>query len=160
MRARTAGASRALALLALVLLLGSAAIVRASMAEPKGGEQVAEPAGSRAQAQFAARAAQRRRISGHVTGLYPGATGRFKVEIHNPGRMPVLVRTLTAEVGAPGAGCAGGHLRIGAERLRLAIPPRASATARMTAAMAPRAPDGCQFARFPLRFAATATAAP
>ena len=155
MRARATSASRALALLALVLGLTCAALVHASMSGPNG-----EGRADGGRPHLAAAATQPLTISGHVTGLYPGARKRFEVELRNPSRRPVVVRNLRAQVGTPGAGCGSGHLRIRAERLRLMVAPRSSATAKMTAAMAAGAPEGCQLARFPLRFGADATAAP
>ena len=158
MRAPVAGASRAMALLALVLVLGCAALVDASVSGPTGAGRASEAPGQ--SPHLAATSARRLRISGHVMGLYPGARKRLTVRIDNPARTSVLVRTLRTRVGAPGGACESGHVRVGTERMLLMIGPRSSATARLTARMTPGAPDGCQLARFPLHFDAVAAPAP
>jgi hypothetical protein len=96
-------------------------------------------------------------LSGHVSGLYPGARRRLTIVIRNHSRRPLRIRSVTARVRDAGPACRGRNLRISRFRGRLRLRARRARRIAVTVLMRPDAPDACQGARFPLVFRGRAT---
>jgi hypothetical protein len=103
------------------------------------------------------RARARFTLRGHVAGLYPGASKRLVVAVHNRARRPLRVRSITTHVGNASAGCRRANLRVSAFRGRLLVGPGRTRRVALRARMREASPDACQGAVFPLRFHGRAT---
>jgi hypothetical protein len=100
--------------------------------------------------------------SGHVTGLYPGRHHPVWVQVHNPFARDARVRWVRTRVFNASPACPArsiaprrsrGLQQLASGRWRhVRIPPVATRRARVRLMMRASAPDGCQGARFPLRF--------
>ena len=99
------------------------------------------------------------KITGHVTGMYPGRVAVFRVRVKNPGHSTVLVKKVSATVGNAGPGCDGTNLIVQRSRKTLHIAPGRRAKLKLRATMVPDAPDACQGLAFPLAFHAKVTPA-
>lgn len=97
------------------------------------------------------------RVSGHVSGLYPGVRKRLPVRVANRFPFPVRLRSIGARIGDAGPGCSRRNLSVRRYRGRLPISPHRSRRAVLWIAMAVAAPLACEGARFPIRFGARAT---
>jgi hypothetical protein len=92
------------------------------------------------------------RLSGHVTGLYPGAVKSFRVSVANRSRRRRVVRLVKAVPDAPNRRCPAGSLKLAPYQGALELPPRARRSVFLKAAMRLDVPDACQGALFPLTF--------
>ncbi|MGZ5315886.1 MAG: hypothetical protein ACXW0S_08615 [Solirubrobacterales bacterium] len=156
--ARTA--SKGWLLLAVILALAGAALVQAAAFEAGPATPKAEdPPGFAAGAATPQRLAKLR-LSGHVGGLYPGASKRLRLAVRNPGDATVFVTAISTRVGGAGPGCGARNLRVSGRRMRKPVPPRATVYVGVRAIMRSDAADACQRRRFPLQFNARAEAAP
>lgn len=157
-------ASRGWPLLAVAILLSGAALVSAAVSgsderrplESGPPQSRADGAPGRASSQRVARL----KLSGHVDGLYPGASKRLSVEVRNSSPIAVVVTAIRTSVGDAGPGCPGANVTVPVKRLSDKVPARSSLAVRLRARMSGAAPDACQQGRFPLRFRASARAAP
>ena len=96
-------------------------------------------------------------ISGHVTGLFPGAHAPLELTLTNPNNFPIDVQTLAASVQAPSpSGCPPAVLTIAGFSGHLAIPANATATRTLVATMASGASNACENVSFPLKYSGTA----
>jgi hypothetical protein len=96
-------------------------------------------------------------LRGHVRGLYPGARRRLVVVVHNRGRRPLRVRSITARVRSANRACGARNLRVSPFRGRLLVRGRQSRRVAVTVWMLPESPAACQGAVFPLVFRGRAT---
>ncbi|HYH61232.1 MAG TPA: hypothetical protein VD766_05150 [Solirubrobacterales bacterium] len=96
-------------------------------------------------------------VRAKVKGLYPGASKKMKVGVHN--RLGRRVRLVSVRSHPQDASpdCSRTNLRI--ERFRGGIPirPHERARVRVKVTMEPTAPDACQGVRFPIHFKARVT---
>lgn len=99
------------------------------------------------------------RVSGYVTGLYPGASKSMTVTVRNPLGDPVEVRWVGAKVRDAGPDCRGENLVAQPSRQQVQIEPHGVSGLELEISMRPSAPDVCQGATFPLRFRARALVA-
>jgi hypothetical protein len=91
-------------------------------------------------------------ITGSATGLYPGGVGHLALKVRNPYRRHLRVRALRVRVRDASRGCRASNLWIGRFRGFVDVRPRRTATVRLIARLAEKAPVACTGARFPLRF--------
>jgi hypothetical protein len=94
------------------------------------------------------------RISGHVAGLYPGATTILHARARNLTAFPVRVVWVRPEVGAASPACDASNLRSPRTRIHRVIAAHAKDELELELRMLPSAPDACKLARFPLRYRA------
>lgn len=93
-------------------------------------------------------------IEGKLTGLYPGASKRVRLRLRNRSRRARTVTAVRARALDAGPDCLAANLRTGKRRVRLRIPPRSQRRLGYRIAMVANAADGCQGARFPIRYRA------
>ena len=91
-------------------------------------------------------------ITGHVTGLLPGAHGRLRLKVHNRHRFKIRVTSIKTRVGDPSAACRASNVSVRRFRGHKKVPGRHSRRIRVRIRMAASAPDACQGARFPLTY--------
>jgi len=96
-------------------------------------------------------------LRGHVGGLYPGARTRLLLAVHNPGRRPLRVRSITTRVRDAKPGCSGVNLQVDPYRGRLRVGAGRWRNVSVSVRMLPTTPLACQGARFPLAFRGRAT---
>lgn len=96
------------------------------------------------------------RVSGHIIGLYPGKRTRMQVTVRNRGRRPLVLTSLRTAVGSASRTCTRGNIRVAPVSKRVKLPARKAKRLRVPISMSPYAATGCQNARFPLKFKATA----
>lgn len=96
-------------------------------------------------------------LRGHVGGLFPGASRRLVIAVHNRSRRSLRVRSITTRVRDAKRGCRARNLRVSAFRGRLRIGPRRSRRVAVRVRMLPSAPAACQGAVFRLAFRGRAT---
>jgi len=94
------------------------------------------------------------RITGSVTGLYPGASTLLNAAARNRTDRPVRLGWVKTRVRNPVPGCS--RLDLDADRIRPAtvIPPHGVLPLQIPVTMATTTTDACQAATFPLRFRA------
>jgi hypothetical protein len=92
------------------------------------------------------------KISGKLTGLYPGATRELVLVVHNPQMFPIVVTSITTTVASPSAGCQASNLVVTAFSGELPLRARTSAEVSVPVLMRHVAPDACQGAVFPLTY--------
>jgi hypothetical protein len=97
---------------------------------------------------------QRLHITGHITGLYPGAKRRMRVKVRNPHDHAVRLRFVGARVRSMSRQCPRRNLVVRRSRRRLRIPPHRTRRLWLRVLMRAAAPAGCQDAEFRLRFRA------
>lgn len=93
-------------------------------------------------------------ITGDVSGLYPGAAKRVRLRARNRSHRARTVTAVRARALDAGPGCPAANLRTRVRRVRLRIPPGSQRRLGYRIAMVPNAADGCQDARFPIRYRA------
>jgi hypothetical protein len=98
--------------------------------------------------------------SGHVRGLYPGATERMPVLVRNRNSHPVRVRWVGATSRDARPGCSRRELVVRPSRRRVVIPARAARTVTIGIGLRATAPNACEGARWPLRLLARGTVEP
>jgi hypothetical protein len=96
-------------------------------------------------------------LTGHVSGLYPGVRRQLVIVVHNRGRRPLRIRSVTTRVRNASAECRGRNLRVSRFRGRLRLKARASRRIAVSVRMLPESPPACQGAVFPLVFRGRAT---
>jgi hypothetical protein len=97
-------------------------------------------------------------LAGHIRGLLPGVRRRLVITVHNRGRHPLMVRSISVRiVRAPSPGCAAKNLHVSRFRGRLRL--RGHATRRIAVRIwiLRDSPSACQGAVFPLVFKGRAT---
>lgn len=144
---RMARRSMAVARIAVSLLFVSASIALAADRLPRLDTGGAEGAGAAASAHVPSV-----KISGHVTGMYPGRVATVRVRVRNLGKKAVTVKKVSATVGDAGPGCDSANLIVKRARRKLHISPGGRAKLKLKATMLPDAPDACQGLAFPLAF--------
>jgi hypothetical protein len=93
------------------------------------------------------------RVSGHVSGLFPGARKGLRLEVRNGSRRWAVVRAIRADVAAGATGCPPRYLSTVAKDLAYPrIRPHKTRRIGVRVRMWPAAPDACQGVKFPLRF--------
>jgi hypothetical protein len=93
-------------------------------------------------------------VSGHIAGLYPGASRQMRVRVRNGSDHPVRLRLVRARVQSASPFCRRSNLIVRRSRRRLRIPAYRNRWIRLRVTMPSTAPDGCQGATFRLRFRA------
>ena len=96
------------------------------------------------------------RVSGHISGLYPGARKSMRVTVRNGLDYPVRLLWVRADAAHAGPRCPGATVITGTARPRVRIRPHAARAVGLSIAMRGDAPNACQAATFPLRFSAQA----
>jgi hypothetical protein len=91
-------------------------------------------------------------ISGHVTGLYPGAVLPLKVTVSNPWHFGIIVTSISASVGPGRPGCAAANLKVSPFTGELKLGAGQTGYATLEVTLAHAAPDACQGAVFPLSY--------
>jgi hypothetical protein len=93
-------------------------------------------------------------VRGKVKGLYPGATRKMKVGVHNRFARPVRLVSVRSRPQDASVDCPRETLEIkrfqGSKRIR----PHRRTRVRVKVHMEPSAPDECQGERFPIEFRA------
>jgi hypothetical protein len=102
-------------------------------------------------------------VPGRATALFPGATGTRWIRLANAENFPILVRTVTAEVGKPAdsrgkpvPACPASSVRVDALSAPVTVAGNGSADVPLTTHMLPGAPDACRSVTFPLTYTGTA----
>jgi hypothetical protein len=95
-------------------------------------------------------------VSGHVTGLYPGASKLMRVSVRNGLGHAVELRWVRATVLDAGPECSRENLVAQPNRQHVPIEPHRTRALRLRISMRSRASNACQGATFPLRFRAQA----
>ena len=89
------------------------------------------------------------KVTGHISGLYPGRQAKLVVRLHNPNGFAISVRSLKASVkNVPG--CSGKNIKIKKFKGKHRVAARRTGKIKLTLTMKPKAPDGCQAAKLPL----------
>jgi hypothetical protein len=96
-------------------------------------------------------------LHGHVVGLYPGARTRLVIAVHNRGRRPLRLRSITTRARDAKPGCSAKNLRVAAFHGRLPVGVGRWRNVSVSVRMLPTTPVGCQGALFPLAFSGRAT---
>ena len=96
------------------------------------------------------------RVSGSISGLFPGARRFMNVKIRNPYRRAMRVVSVSADVRRARRLCTRSNVDVRPFRGRLSIPPRRTRVVRLLVEMQPTVAEECKGARFPLRFRARA----
>ena len=89
------------------------------------------------------------KVSGHISGLYPGRQAKLVVRVHNPNGFAISVRSLKASVKSV-PGCSGKNIKIKKFKGKRRVAARKTGKIKLTLTMKPKAPDGCQAAKLPL----------
>lgn len=95
-------------------------------------------------------------IAGDVDGVVPGAGSLLPVELANPNRFALDVRTLDITVADAGPGCARTNLVVGPPPLPVAIPALGRAVVGVDVRFVDDPSDACQGAEFPITYRGTA----
>jgi hypothetical protein len=97
------------------------------------------------------------KLSGHVTGLYPGQRKRLVIVVRNRGSRTLRVRAVTTRVRDASGGCTARNLRVTAFHGALLVAGHRSRSVVVRASMRADSPTACQGAVFPLAFHGRAT---
>jgi hypothetical protein len=97
------------------------------------------------------------KLTGHVTGLYPGQRKRLVIVVRNRGRRAIRVRAVTTRVRDASRACKARNLRVGAFHGTLRVAGRRSRKIAVRASMRADSPTACQGAVFRLAFDGRAT---
>jgi hypothetical protein len=97
------------------------------------------------------------RLSGHVTGLYPGQRKRLVIVVRNRGTRPIRVRVVTTRVRDASRACKARNLRVAAFHGPLRVAGHRSRRIVVRASMRADSPTACQGAVFHLAFHGRAT---
>lgn len=99
------------------------------------------------------------RLTGHVSGLYPGVHKRLVIVVRNRGRKAIRVRSITTRVRNAKGGCSGRNVHVSRWRGRLRVRGRSSRRVKVGVWLLPDSPNVCQGALFRLVFRGRATLA-
>jgi hypothetical protein len=94
-------------------------------------------------------------VQGEIDGLYPGFTGTMQATVSNGFDRPVRVTLLDTKVLDAKPSCPAGMITVSPVTTEFEIASGAVATTPVTVHMDFAAPDACQGATWPLRFAAS-----
>ena len=97
------------------------------------------------------------KLSGHVTGLYPGQRKRLVIVVRNRGSRPLRVRAVTTRVRDAGGACKARNLRVTAFHGALRVAGHGWRSLVVRASMRADSPTACQGAVFRLAFDGRAT---
>jgi hypothetical protein len=97
------------------------------------------------------------RLTGHVTGLYPGEHKRLVIVVRNRGRKALRVRSITTRVRDASRACPRRNLHVPRWRGRLRVKGHRSRRVKVTVWLRADSPSACQGARFRLVFRGRAT---
>jgi hypothetical protein len=93
-------------------------------------------------------------IRGDVTGLYPGASKRVRLRLHNRSRRDLLVTRVHARPLDPDGRCSPRALLTSTRHLRRLVPVGSTVGVGYRITMRPDVANVCQGKRFPLRYRA------
>ena len=98
------------------------------------------------------------KVSGQVTGLWPGARKRIRLRITNPNSFPIRVRSLSVEAGSSNrSGCEARWIKLQKTLyLSLKVRKEGRASVPYPVQLSQSAPNACQAARWPLQFTGSA----
>jgi hypothetical protein len=97
------------------------------------------------------------KLSGHVTGLYPGQRKRLVIVVRNRGTRAIRVRVVTTRVRDASRACKAKNLRVAAFHGTLRVAGHRSRRIAVRASMRADSPTACQGAVFRLAFHGRAT---
>jgi len=97
------------------------------------------------------------KLSGHVTGLYPGQRKQLVILVHNRGQRPIRVRVITTDVRDASAACKARNLWVATFHGSLRVRGQRSRSVVVSARMRVDSPSACQGAVFRLAFHGRAT---
>ena len=97
------------------------------------------------------------KLSGHVTGLYPGQRKRLVIVVRNRGSQALRIRAVTTRVRNASRACKARNLRVAAFHGSLRVAGRRSRRIAVRASMRADSPSACQGAVFRLAFHGRAT---
>ena len=97
------------------------------------------------------------KLSGHVTGLYPGQRKRLVIVVRNRGSQALRIRAVTTRVRNASRACKARNLRVAAFHGALRVAGRRSRRIVVRASMRADSPSACQGAVFRLAFHGRAT---
>lgn len=97
------------------------------------------------------------KLSGHVTGLYPGQRRRLVIVVRNRGSQALRVRRVTTRVRDASRACKAKNLRVAAFHGTLRVAGHRSRRIVVRASMRADSPTACQGAVFHLAFHGRAT---
>jgi hypothetical protein len=103
------------------------------------------------------RAAAGFRLSGHVTGLYPGQRKRLVIVVHNRGKRALRVRVITTRVRDASRACRARNLKVASFQGSLRVRAHRSRRVAVRVSMRADSPTACQGAVFRLAFHGRAT---
>lgn len=130
----------------LVLVLGGAVAAAELLAPPPVNEVEAREEHERAAGKSPLR------VRGRAKGLYPGSRTKIEVTIENHSNRTLTMHSLRTIPGDAGSSCGAENVAIAEVKRPLTLPARARTLLRVPIVMAADARNGCQNARFPLRF--------
>jgi hypothetical protein len=105
-------------------------------------------------------ASPRFRISGHVTGLYPGARTRMRLTLHNPNPYAIRVTRIRTSVKVPAhSSCPARSIKVKRFKGSRRIPPRANVRIKVNVSMRAKVPNACAGQRYRLTYRGWATRA-
>jgi hypothetical protein len=91
-------------------------------------------------------------VSGHVTGLYPGATKRLRLTLRNPNPFPITVKQVRTSVRSSIAGCPSKSIRVRPFKGSKRVGPRSKAKVKVAVTMSPTVPQACAGRRYRLTY--------
>jgi len=150
---------RALGVLIAGVALAAVAQSRLDAGHPAGFDIVAAGAASATgapSASVSSAAPPRFRISGSVSGLYPGAALPLELQVSNPQPFAIVVTSITTTVVSSSHACTSSNLTVTRFAGSLVVPGRGAANVAMTATLRHSAPNACQGVVFRLHYAGTA----
>jgi hypothetical protein len=92
------------------------------------------------------------KVTGDVSGLFPGMTAVLPIRVRNLTDGPVRLRWVRAKVRQPDGDCDPAYLHTEQIWPRQRIPAHGRIDLVMPITLASEAPDGCQSVTFPLRY--------
>ena len=105
-------------------------------------------------------ASPRFRISGHVTGLYPGARTRLRLTLRNPNPYAIKVSRIRTSVQVPArSSCAARSIKVKRFTGSRRIAPRAVVRVKVNVSMRAKVPNACAGQRYRLTYRGWATRA-
>lgn len=105
-------------------------------------------------------ASPRFRISGHVTGLYPGARTRIRLTVRNPNPYAIRVTKIRTSVKVPArSSCPARSIKVKRFRGSRRIAPRATVRIKVNVSMRAKVPNACAGQRYRLTYRGWATRA-
>lgn len=99
------------------------------------------------------------RISGSVSGLYPGAVRPLALTFSNDNNFPIKVDTFSVAISAPSASCTASNIRVDPLPSDVVMPANGTTTQTVLVRMSNNSPNACKNSTFGLTYTGTAVKA-